>query len=57
MIQPIINFKGTKELKQAIRIAAASTGCASSSEFIKNILTENQLVSKELKKLSKKVVK
>lgn len=57
MVQPIINFKGTKELKQAIRIAAANDGCASSSEFIKNILTANDLVSKELKKLSKKVIK
>ena len=53
----IINFKANNELKQAIRIAAATNGYASSSEFIKEILLENQSISKELKKLSKKVVK
>lgn len=50
----MINFKGTKDLKEAIRIAAFVSGCKNSSEFMRKIITKNTVVKKELEKLINK---
>lgn len=52
----IINFKDTKELKDAVKIAAVKEGHANTSKFLSHIVRENTAVQKELKKTKKKVV-
>jgi len=47
----IINFKGSEDLREAIRIAAFNTGKKNSSEFLRELVEENNDVKKEIKKL------
>jgi len=54
--EKIINFKGTELLKEAIRIVAFNQGHSNSSRTLSEIVEGNILISKELKKLKKKVV-
>lgn len=51
----IINFKETKEVKEAVRVAAFHGGYKNSSQLLAEIVKSNPLVNKELKKLKKKV--
>lgn len=54
----IINAKGSKELKEAIRVVAFKQGHSNSSKTIVDILEANPSVArtlKEIKKSSKKV--
>lgn len=54
MAEVIINFKGSEELKEAIRQAAFFAKHKNSSEFIRSILTKNTAVKKEFEKIIKK---
>lgn len=47
-----INFKGTPELKEAIRRAAFHGGYKNSSELMLKIITSNKLVKTELDKMA-----
>lgn len=51
----IINMKGTKQLKEAVRRAAFQAGYINSSQFMLAVLSENQYVKKEMKKVTKKI--
>lgn len=50
--EKIINIKGTKVLKEAIRVVAFNQGHSNSSKTITEILEANPLISKEVRKLS-----
>jgi len=54
MEKVIINAKGNKSLKEAIRLASVMTGKKSSSAFIIELLEKNEHVQKALKTLEKK---
>lgn len=49
----IINAKGTKQLKEAIRVVAFNQGHSNSSKTIVEILEANPAVSKALKELQR----
>lgn len=51
----IINFKETKEVKEAIRVAAFHGGYKNSSQLLAHAVKSFPLISKELKKGKKKV--
>ncbi len=53
----IINFKGTKELKEAVRQAAFYTGKKNSSDFVRSLVQACPDVQRYLKKAEKKIVK
>jgi hypothetical protein len=55
MSKVIINAKGTKQLKEAIRVVAFNQGHSNSSKTIVEILESNPLISKELRRTKKKV--
>jgi hypothetical protein len=46
-----INFKGTPELKEAIRRAAFQGGFKNSSELMVKVISINKLVKTELEKM------
>lgn len=50
----IINFKGYKNLKEAIRLAAFHTGHKNSSQFLLSIVGKNKAVFQHLTELNKK---
>lgn len=56
-IKSLINFKDPGNYKEAILAAACAEGHGNISRFIKDSLAMNPVFVKELKKLSKKVVK
>jgi hypothetical protein len=54
----MINFRGSEQLAEAIRVVAFNQGHSKSSEAIRNALETNPEIAKELKKIKsrKKVV-
>lgn len=51
----IINAKGTKSLKEAIRIVAFNNYDSNSSRAMVDILKRDPRIAKELKKMEKKI--
>ncbi|MBL7740287.1 MAG: hypothetical protein JNK14_13810 [Chitinophagaceae bacterium] len=50
----IINCKGSRVLKEAIRVVAFNQGHSNSSRTVVEILEANPLIAKEVKKMQQK---
>lgn len=53
MQKTIINAKGSRELKEAIRIVAFNEGHSNSSKTIVAVLEQDPAIKRELKKLQR----
>lgn len=53
--KPLINFKGSEELKEAIRVVAFNQGHSNNSKVIVAALESNELICKELKKVKQRI--